>query len=86
MSIHPEGMSCSDVGRVLVLNVPPAGCLDPILTIAAAMSGRPLFVSPKDAKKEADAAKMRMVGTDGLCSPRLSMSFHSRNEGSKRVL
>jgi hypothetical protein len=25
MSIHPDGESCSDLGRVLVLNDPPAG-------------------------------------------------------------
>ena len=25
MSIHPEGKSCGDLGRVLVLNDPPAG-------------------------------------------------------------
>ena len=25
MSIHPAGKSCSDLGRVLVLNDPPAG-------------------------------------------------------------
>ena len=27
MSIHPEGKSCSDIGRVLVLNDPPGRVL-----------------------------------------------------------
>jgi ATP-dependent RNA helicase DHX57 len=35
------------VGKMLLFGA-LLGCLDPILTIAAAMSGRQLFVSPKD--------------------------------------
>ena len=44
------------VGKMLLFGA-LLGCLDPILTIAAAMSGRQLFVSPKDKKAEADAMK-----------------------------
>ena len=48
------------IGKMLLFGA-LLGCLDPILTIAAAMAGRPIFVSPKDAKQEADAAKRRMA-------------------------
>jgi ATP-dependent RNA helicase DHX57 len=43
------------------------GCLDPVLTIAAALSGRSLFVTPRepDARAAADAAKATLAGTAG---------------------
>ena len=55
------------VGKML-LHGALLGCLDPILTIAAAMSGRPLFFSPKDARDAADAAKRKLNahGSDHL--------------------
>jgi ATP-dependent RNA helicase DHX57 len=48
------------IGKMLLFGA-LLGCLDPILTIAASMAGRPVFVSPKDAKAEADAAKRRLA-------------------------
>ena len=47
------------IGKMLVFGA-LLGCLDPILTIAASMSGRPMFVSPKDSKAEADSAKKKL--------------------------
>ena len=48
------------IGKMLLFGA-LLGCLDPILTIAASMAGRSVFVSPKDAKAEADAAKRRLA-------------------------
>ena len=48
------------IGKMLVFGA-LLGCLDPILTIAASMSGRSIYVSPKDAKAEADAARRRLA-------------------------
>ena len=48
------------IGKMLLFGA-LLGCLDPILTIAASMAGRPVFLSPKDAKAEADAAKKRLA-------------------------
>ena len=48
------------IGKMLLFGA-LLGCLDPILTIAAAMAGRPVFVSPKDSKKEADLAKKKLA-------------------------
>ena len=44
------------IGKMLLFGA-MLGCLDPILTIAGAMSGRPLFYSPKDNRDAADKAK-----------------------------
>ena len=44
------------IGKMLLFGA-LLGCLDPILTIAGAMSGRPLFYSPKDNRDAADKAK-----------------------------
>ena len=44
------------IGKMLLFGA-LLGCLDPILTIAGAMSGRPLFFSPKDNRDAADKAK-----------------------------
>ena len=44
------------IGKMLLFGA-LLGCLDPILTIAGAMSGRPLFFSPKDNRDAADRAK-----------------------------
>ena len=43
------------------------GCLDPVLTIAGALSGRSLFVTPRDpeARGAADAAKAALAATAG---------------------
>ena len=43
------------------------GCLDPVLTIAGALSGRSLFVTPRDpeARGAADAAKTALAGSAG---------------------
>ena len=48
------------LGKILLFGA-LLGCLDPILTIAASMAGRSVFLSPKDAKAEADAAKRRLA-------------------------
>ena len=45
-------------------------CLDPILTVAAALAHRPPFVSPIDARDRADAAKASFA--DGGCSDHLA--------------
>ena len=42
MGLHPEGKSCSDLGRVLVLNDPPAWQLivaDPALNLKEKLKG-----------------------------------------------
>jgi len=50
------------IGKMLLFGA-ILGCLDPILTIAGAMSGRPLFYSPKDNRDAADKAKRSLSAT-----------------------
>jgi len=50
------------IGKMLLFGA-ILGCLDPILTIAGAMSGRPLFYSPKDNRDAADRAKKSLSAT-----------------------
>lgn len=50
------------IGKMLLFGA-VLGCLDPILTIAGAMSGRPLFYSPKDNRDAADRAKRSLSST-----------------------
>lgn len=50
------------IGKMLLFGA-ILGCLDPILTIAGAMSGRPLFYSPKDNRDAADRAKRSLSAT-----------------------
>ncbi|XP_002973866.2 DExH-box ATP-dependent RNA helicase DExH1 [Selaginella moellendorffii] len=50
------------VGKMLVFGC-MLKCLDPVLTIAASMSGRPVFFSPQDNREEARLAKLRLSGT-----------------------
>lgn len=47
------------VGKMLLFGA-LLGCLDPILTIAGSMSGRPLFYSPKDNRDAAERAKQSL--------------------------
>ena len=47
------------VGKMLLFGA-LLGCLDPILTIAGSMSGRPLFYSPKDNRDAAEKAKQSL--------------------------
>ncbi|KAH7923230.1 P-loop containing nucleoside triphosphate hydrolase protein [Leucogyrophana mollusca] len=46
------------LGKMLVLGT-IFRCLDPILTIAACLSSKPLFVSPMDKREEANQARLR---------------------------
>lgn len=47
---------CHSVGKMLIYGA-MLGCLDPVATIAAAMSSRTPFVSPLDKRAAADEAK-----------------------------
>ena len=47
---------CRRVGKMLVFAA-ILGCLDPVLTVAAAISSRSPFVSPLERREAADAAK-----------------------------
>ena len=54
---HLTHMPCDPrLGKMLVY-ASLLGCLDPMLTIASAMSGRPLFYSPRDNREDADKKK-----------------------------
>jgi ATP-dependent RNA helicase DHX57 len=54
---HLTHMPCDPrLGKMLVY-ASLLGCLDPMLTIASAMSGRPLFYSPKDNREDAEKKK-----------------------------
>jgi len=54
---HLTHMPCDPrLGKMLVY-ASLLGCLDPMLTIASAMTGRPLFFSPKDNREDADRKK-----------------------------
>ena len=50
------------IGKMLLFGA-LLGCLDPILTIAGSMSGRPLFFSPKDNRDAADRAKRSLAAS-----------------------
>ncbi|BFI42914.1 ATP-dependent RNA helicase DHX57 [Marchantia polymorpha subsp. ruderalis] len=49
------------VGKMLLFGC-MLKCLDPVLTIAAALSGRSPFMAPPDKREEAAAAKLRLAG------------------------
>ena len=51
------------IGKMLVFGA-LMGCLEPVLTIAAAMSTRSPFVSPLDKRDEADALRKKVYGTE----------------------
>ncbi|CAM6128719.1 unnamed protein product [Calypogeia fissa] len=50
------------VGKMLLFGC-MLRCLDPVVTIAAALSGRTPFLSPMEKREEASAARLRLAGT-----------------------
>ncbi|KAH9331102.1 hypothetical protein KI387_003210, partial [Taxus chinensis] len=52
----------ASVGKMLIFGC-MLRCLNPILTVAAALSGRTPFLSPMDKREEANATHLRFAGT-----------------------
>jgi len=59
------------IGKMLIISC-LLGCLEPCLTIAAALGGKSPFVSPNNARNEAKIAHNRFVGKD-TCSDHLAI-------------
>ena len=100
-ALDPEDEALTPLGRMLVRMPVDAQigkmlvfgcllrCLSPCLTIAAALSGRPPFLSPSDKREEANAARDRLaagaVRSDHLALVAAFNGWHAaRERGGRR--
>jgi len=99
-ALEPENEALSSLGRMLVRMPVDAQigkmlvfgallrCLSPVLTIAAALSGRPPFLSPSDKREEANAARDRLaagaVRSDHLALVAAFNGWHAARERGGR--